>query len=328
MKSRLLDCTLRDGGFLNDWRFGRERINGITRLLAEAGLDVIEVGFLDAGVSDDADRSILPDMAALTRAFEGVDKRKSEIVAMIDFGTCGIEKLLPADESFADGIRLMFKREVRREAAVFCAEVKAKGYRAFAQPVSATTYSEEELRDLAALANEAGLDGIYIVDTYGLLHRSGVREIFDVLDGELDPSIALGYHGHNNFQMAYANSMEILERETTRDVFVDGSLAGRGKTAELSAMYMNEVLGANYDLGCILEAIEEYILPFGTAPSWGYQFPHFVAAAADCHPNYVAYYRARGLPFRRIYTLLCSFEKEERLRYNELYAKKILESSR
>ena len=40
-KTYLLDCTLRDGGYINDWRFGEETIKGVIRLIADTGIEMI-----------------------------------------------------------------------------------------------------------------------------------------------------------------------------------------------------------------------------------------------------------------------------------------------
>lgn len=43
----LLDCTLRDGGYVNNWNFGINTIRDIMYRLDEAQIDIIEVGFLN-----------------------------------------------------------------------------------------------------------------------------------------------------------------------------------------------------------------------------------------------------------------------------------------
>ncbi|MDR2407753.1 MAG: pyruvate carboxyltransferase, partial [Bacteroidales bacterium] len=57
----LLDCTLRDGGFVNDWNFCFGSIKSIISRLDYAGVDIIEVGFIDERRSYDENRSIFPD---------------------------------------------------------------------------------------------------------------------------------------------------------------------------------------------------------------------------------------------------------------------------
>lgn len=329
MKEKLLlDCTLRDGGYINSWNFGRVRIEGIFDNLAGAGLEFIETGFIDERVTFDENRSIMPDMASLNRLYEGKDRRSSKVLAMIDYGTCGTDKVLPRSESFPDGIRVIFKKHLRKEALAFCAELKEKGYMVFAQLVSVTSYNDDEIGDLIELANAVSPYAVSVVDTYGLLHQNNLRRYIDLLDAGLAPDIAIGYHGHNNFQMGYANCISVLERDSTRDLIVDGSLYGMGKSAgnaptELVAIHMRNRCGKQYDIGRLLEAIDSHIMPFYITPTWGYNLLYCLAAFNDCHPNYVIYYISKKtLPLHIINELLGTLEGEKKLLYDEEYAER------
>ena len=62
MSLKLLDCTLRDGGYVNDWNFGKENIIAIINGLVSANIDLIEVGFLNQNVLYDENKTILPEM--------------------------------------------------------------------------------------------------------------------------------------------------------------------------------------------------------------------------------------------------------------------------
>ena len=138
----LLDCTLRDGGYVNDWEFGYDNIVNIYERLVSAKVDIIEVGFIDERRLYDVNRSIFPDTESVGRTFRKLGKGSSVIVGMIDYGTCGIEKVQEQQDSFLDGIRVIFKKEKMHQAIDFCKLVKAKGYKVFAQAVSITSYDD------------------------------------------------------------------------------------------------------------------------------------------------------------------------------------------
>lgn len=65
---KLLDCTLRDGGFVNDWNFGHDNIVNIFERLVSSGVDALEIGFLDARRPYDYNRTIMPDTEKIGRA--------------------------------------------------------------------------------------------------------------------------------------------------------------------------------------------------------------------------------------------------------------------
>lgn len=322
---RLLDCTLRDGGYVNDWQFGRNNIVNIFERLVSAGVDIIEVGFLDERREHDFSRTIMPNSRSVEKIFANVDSGSSMLVAMIDYGTCRIENIIPCEESILDGIRVIFKKHLRKEAMYFCGELKKKGYKVFAQLVSITSYEDEELLDLISLANEVEPYAVSIVDTYGLLHQENLIHYFTLLDGNLSSSIAIGYHSHNNFQMAYANCIGFLAQNVERDMVLDGTIYGMGKSAgnaptELLTMHMNQHYKKNYDTSQILEAIDSSVMEFYEKTPWGYNMFYYIAASNDCHPNYVSYLmNKRTLSVKSISQILDNLEGDKKLLYNEEY---------
>ena len=98
---QLLDCTLRDGGYVNDWEFGHNNLVSIFERSADAGVDIIEVGFLDDRRPFDINRSIMPDTESVAQIWGKTSRRPPMVVGMIDFGTCRIENLQPCSESYS-----------------------------------------------------------------------------------------------------------------------------------------------------------------------------------------------------------------------------------
>lgn len=292
-KLYLLDCTLRDGGYVNDWNFGAGSIKSIFSRLDCSGVDAIEVGFLDDRRQYDANRSIYPNTKAVEPVFENMHTPNALVCAMIDFGTCKIENIAPKSESHIDAIRVIFKKHLQDEALVFIKQVKEKGYKVFVNPVSVTTFSDEEMISLAKKINEIEPYAVTIVDTYGLMHSDKVLHYCDVLNSNLNSNIILGYHAHNNFQLAYSNTIAVMEHVKDRDLSIDGTLFGMGKSAgnactELVAMYMNERFGKKYDINQIQEAIDVDITKEFAKKQWGYRPMFYISALNECHPNYVA----------------------------------------
>lgn len=315
----LLDCTLRDGGYVNDWKFGQDNIANIYERLISSGVDVIEVGFLDVRRPFDPDRTIMPDTEAVNQIFGRWEHPHTMTVAMIDYGTCGIEHIQPSKDCWLDGIRVIFKKEHMWEALDFCEEVSALGYKVFVQAVSITSYSSDDLHELIRLINECRPYAMSVVDTYGLLDEDWLSHILTEIDRELSPEIILGYHAHNNFQLGYANAVSILKQRLDRPILVDGTLYGMGKSAgnapvELIAMYMNKCLGAHYDISQMQEAISTSILDMYRKQPWGYTLFYFIAASNQCHPDYVSYLmNKRTLSVTAVNEILQKIPNEKRL---------------
>lgn len=322
---RLLDCTLRDGGFVNDWEFGHDNIINIFERLVSSGVDTIETCFLDERREMDINRTIYPDTESAGRVFGKLDKGNAMVVGMIDYGTCGIERIQPCRDSFLDGIRVIFKHDKKEEAISFCSQIKKLGYQVFAQAVSITSYDDEELLELLKLVNDLEPYAFSLVDTYGLLHKKLLQHYFDISDRELKPSIAIGYHSHNNFQLAYSNCIGLIDAPIKREILIDGSLYGMGKSAgnapmELLASYMNDYYGYSYNVNQLLEAIDVTILDIYKASPWGYSYKFFVSASNDCHPSYVSYLMdKKKLSAKSINEILSKIEKTKKLSYDRDY---------
>lgn len=322
---KLLDCTLRDGGYVNDWKFGHNNLISIFERLVDANVDLIEIGFLDERRPFDIERSIMPDTDCVEKIYGRLDRKQAMVVGMIDYGTCSLEHIKPCNESFLDGIRVIFKKHLREQALAFCGELKALGYKVFAQLVSVTSYDDEEMLDLIRIANQVKPYAVSMVDTYGLMHQNNLMHYFELLNENLDSSIGMGYHAHNNFQMGYANCITMLANQINRTMIVDGSIYGMGKSAgnapiELIAMHMNQVYGKNYHVSQILEAIDANISQFYKPATWGYNMLYYMAASNDCHPNYVVYLmNKRTLSVKSINEILGKLEGEKKLLYDKNY---------
>lgn len=328
-KISLLDCTLRDGGYVNDWEFGQNNLVRIYERLVDTGVDIIEVGFLDDRRPFDLNRSIMPDTYSAEKIWGCSSKRPPMVVGMIDYGTCKIENLQPCEESFFDGIRVIFKKHLMHEAMEYCRQVKELGYKVFSQLVSITSYTDEDLHELIKLVNDVKPYAVSIVDTYGLLHPKNLLHYYEILDKYVDPKIQIGFHAHNNFQLAYANVLTFLEKESHHDILVDGTLYGMGKSAgnaplELLAMQLNENFEADYKIQPMLESIEESVLDFYKTAPWGYQMFYYLCGYNKCHPNYVNYLQEKNnLSVSKLDSLLSRIEPEDK---KLLYDGKIAES--
>ena len=321
----ILDCTLRDGGYVNDWKFGHHVITGTYRRLDEAGTEYIEVGFIDGRRNFDADSSIVPNTDSFNHLFEGIKKKHAVPVAMIDFGTCPIENIREANTTFIDGIRVIFKKDKIDKALPFCQQIKQKGYKLFIQAVSITSYSDREILDYIDRLNEVKPFAFSIVDTYGLLDKKKLSDYFSLIDNNLDPEIRIGYHGHNNFQLAFSNTVSFLGMNTKRSLIADATVYGMGKSAgncpiELLSQYLNKYYDSKYDVSQFLEIFDTDLLSIYQNQPWGYRYNFFISAMQNCHPDYVKYLlEKKTISASSIIEILSRIPNEKKLSFNADY---------
>lgn len=326
---KILDCTLRDGGFVNDWNFGHHAIYNICNRLISANIDIVELGFLNDSYAFDKNRTIMPHSKYLSEIFNITSTKKPMLVAMVIMGECGIENVGPCSETPVDGIRVVFKKSKIAEAFEFAEQVREKGYKVFLQPASVTDYTNEEMLSLISLTNAFNPVALYIVDTYGLMHKDKVLRYFNLMNDNLNPSIAVGYHSHNNYQLSYATAMDLLEVKTDRTVMIDSSLLGMGKGAgnlntELIADYLNKYRGSNYDVLQILEIIDLEMLKIRQKHQWGYSFDGFISASNECHPGYVNYLtNKKTLSIKSVNVILSRLKEGTKTTYDKQQIEKL-----
>ena len=164
-----------------------------------------------------------------------------------------------------------------------------------------------------------------IVDTYGLLDDRKLKNYFYLIDNNLLPSIKIGYHAHNNFQLAFSNSIKFLATDTTRRIIVDSTVYGMGKSAgntasELIAMHMNERYGTDYDINQILEILDTDLMAIYKKHFWGYKYIFYISAMQKCHPNYVqCLLDKKTLSVTSINEILSRIPKDKKLLFDAQY---------
>ena len=290
---QMLDCTLRDGGYCNEWQFGFENSRKITHGLQKAGIEIIECGFLMDKVSYNPDVTKYTKVEEIAKVIPE-NRQGKTFVAMMNYGEYNIDDLPYNDGSSIDGIRVAFHKKNLHEAMDLCNQIKAKGYLVFVQAMVSLAYSDEEFLSLIRMANELKPYAFYIVDSFGMMKGKDLTRLFYVVEHNLSEDIWIGFHSHNNMQLAYSNAQQLTRVQTSRNLIIDSSIYGMGRGAgnlntELFLEYLNENAGKNYQLQPILALIDEIINEFYQRSYWGYSLPNYISAAHNAHPNYAGY---------------------------------------
>ena len=323
MSIQILDCTLRDGGYINDWRFGKKTIVSILDKLERANIDIIECGFLTRMVQEEA-CSLFNNIGQIEEVLPR-QNRTSMYVAMIAIGEKELHpsELTPYDGKSIEGIRLTFHKEEISQAIDWADIIMQKGYKVFMQPVGTGFYSDMELLQLVEKMNQLQPYAFYIVDTLGSMYRNEVSHRFYLIDGNMDPQIHLGFHGHNNLQLAFSNAQILGKIQTKRTLILDSSVNGMGRGAgnlptELITQYINKNIASRYDVTMVMDIYDEYISAIRKEFEWGYSVPYHIAASNVCHPNYAAYLiNKQTLTMKDIEKIIQSIPEEYKILYDQ-----------
>ncbi len=332
-KIQMLDCTLRDGAYITNGNFGVAAIKGIIEKTQEAGAELIECGWLkDAAHETGSSYYHVP-----SDLEQYLTKPKEDVIylAMIDWDRYQVENLPECDGRSIRAIRVVFPFGRQKEAIQVGQAIRDKGYLVYFQAANTLAYDDESLRGLAADMNTFRPEALSVVDTFGAMYFDDLERIVSILDSELDPQIAIGFHAHNNQQLAFALVIRFTElmQKAGRDCIVDATLCGMGRgagnaTTELVAGYLNRRQNGGYDLDAVMDAIDIYMQEFQEKYNWGYSTPYFIAGLYQCHVNNIAYlqsnHRTNARDMRHI---IASLSPQERRKYDyDLLEGKYLEN--
>lgn len=292
-KIQVLDCTLRDGGYCNNCRFGFENEKKIVHGLVEANVDIIECGFLMNTVEYDQDITRFTSLNEVAKIIPE-NKEGKTFVMLTDYGKYRPEDLPEYDGVSVDGLRVAFHKKDRIAALKECKKIKNKGYKVFVQAMVSLSYTDEEFLDLIRRVNELEPYAFYIVDSFGMMKRKDLTRLFYLVEHNLNEKVKIGFHSHNNMQLAYSNAQSLVDLHSDRELIIDSSVYGMGRGAgnlntELFVQYLNDNADGNYDIKPLLSIIDEILNEFYQRNYWGYSLPNYLSAAHNAHPNYAGY---------------------------------------
>lgn len=323
-KVHVLDCTLRDGGYCNEWNFGFDNAQKITSGLVNANVEIIECGFITNRVVYDPDITKFTTVAEVAKIIPE-NREKKIFVAMMNYGEYNIEDLPPYDSSSVDGIRVAFHKKNLTEALKLCEQIKAKGYLVFIQAMVSLSYTDEEFLSMIRMVNSFEPYAFYIVDSFGMMKGKDLTRLFYMIEHNLNESIWIGFHSHNNLQLAYSNAQKLITVQTSRNLIIDSSIMGMGRGAgnlntELFLDYLNENAGKKYDIKPLLTIVDKILTPFYERNYWGYSLPNYISASHNAHPNYAGYLDAKKtLTFEDMNEIFDMMDEDKKVSYDKTY---------
>lgn len=294
----LLDCTLRDGGYVNNWEFDTDTALAVMEGLYDSGVRCIEIGIMGVGAKAGT-QTKFNNFGEMEPLLERRREGCSYAVMTTTENAASFE-LPPRSERTPDIIRLAYFKSDLAEALASAQEYQEKGYSVFLQAMATFMYSDKEMAQMLCAVNALKPSAFYMVDSFSTMYPKDVKKMRGNVLRHLSPEISLGFHAHNNIQMAFANAMEFLDAGACgRPLFVDSSVFGMGRGAgnvptELLMEYLNRK-GCRFDIPPLLLVYQKYLEPIYRQYGWGYSLPYFLTAVHKTNSAYGWYYRNRGI---------------------------------
>lgn len=323
---KVLDCTLRDGGYINDWNFGKNAILDIKEELEKSNTEIIELGFI-RDEDKNEDRSIFTSIDEVKKLIKNkLPNREYAIMTEVS-NPYPLEKLEPYSEGAPEIIRVIVWKRMLKEGYEYCKGIVEKGYKLCVQPARVSQYSDEEFVEMLNLFSSLNPMAIYVVDSWGTMYKDELLHYLKLADENLKPEIAVGYHGHNNLMQAFEVACAFCEQNLARDLIIDASVYGIGRGAgnlniELFAKWANEKLEKNYKIEPLIKIYDKYIKKiYNDCEKWGFSIPYLITAKHNSNPNFASYLEKKGLSCEEIGKSISAIPAQERIIFNPEIAK-------
>ncbi len=321
---KILDCTLRDGGYNNNWAFGFDTIQCIMSRLCSANIDFIECGFLCNRIYD-KNYSLFSDIPSFTEIINGCTK--SKFCLMVNFREFDI-KNFPLQNSENLFIRIAFNKNDLQETIKYSKELQQRGFKIFINPKNFSSFEEDEIMRMLDTINTLSPYAFSIVDTIGALKPDDINKNFRLINRNLENNISVCFHSHNNLELSFENTLELIKIRENRNLIIDSSLYGMGRGAgnlktEDITKFLNEYSGKNYNSGLLEEAVDSCIKPIYEKPSFDNLEMYKLCAQYNCHPNYAKFLLDKNIKgnFKQIFEQI---PRKEKFTFNKMLIKELI----
>jgi len=299
---RVLDCTIRDGGLINDSQFSDGQVKAVYTACLEAGIDYMEIGYKNSPTVFPKDKYGPWRHCAeedLRRVVGNHTSRKTglKLCAMADAGgKSDWQKMLPAKDSVLDMIRVACYVHQISEAYEMIEHCHELGYETTLNIMAISVAGEAEINKCLEIGAKSSAEVVVVVDSFGNLYREQV----DFLVKKYMKAVAgtgkeVGMHAHNNLQLAFANTIEAIILGSNR---VDATMMGLGRGAGNCPMelLLGFLRNPKFNLRPILDCIQNTILPIRETHDWGPSIPYNITGQMNRHPRSAMGFRDSETP--------------------------------
>jgi len=296
---KLLDCTIRDGGLINNHYFEDDFVKKVYKTCVDAGVDYMEVGYKASKKIFSTDESGKWKFSDEEHIRKIVDDNPTplKITVMADAGRTDYHQdILPADKSVIDCIRVASYIHQIPEALDILKDAVDKGYETTFNLMAISVVQERELEEALKVIASSDAKAVYIVDSFGSFYSEQIRDLTHIyLDAVEGTGKEIGIHAHNNQQLAYANTIESMIYGTS---WLDATINGMGRGAgncplELLIGFLKN---PKFKLRPVLDCIQNDLLPLKDKMEWGYKVPYFLTGQLNQHPREAIKMRGSDTP--------------------------------
>lgn len=288
-KIKVLDCTIRDGGLINNYQFTDDFVKAVYRAACDSGVDIVELG-KKLAESDDYSRDKFGkwnfcDDDDLKRVIDSYEcENPPQIAVMFDVGRVDIAGLQPADQTPVDMVRTACYVLDIDKGIDLSKRAKDLGYQTTINIMASSAAIKTDLEEGLAEINEAAeVDYLYLVDSFGAFYSEQVTDYLNMYK-KFAPDKELGFHAHNNQQLAFSNTQQaIIDGVNLLDATING--IGRGAGNCNLELLLNFLKNPKFDVKPVYKVIQEEFVPLRQEIEWGFNDLYGISGHLNQHPR-------------------------------------------
>jgi len=282
---KVLDCTVRDGGLINDHYFTDEFVRAVYKALSKSGIDYMEMGYRSSKElypPEDFGAWKYCDDDKISEVIDGIES-DLKISVMVDSYRVKEQQFLPADESPIDMIRAATYAKYIDSAIELINKCHDLGYETTCNIMAVSKEIEPDITEALEQLAKSKVDIVYVVDSFGSMYCEQIEYLVKLYKEHL-PGKTIGIHCHNQQQLAFGNTIEGIIHDAN---YVDGSLygIGRGPGNCCLELLVGFLKNPKFDLSPILKILQEHMIPMREELEWGYLIPYMLTGNMNEHPR-------------------------------------------
>lgn len=275
---KILDCTLRDGGYYTNWDFDQATVDAYIKSFNDLPVDYLEIGYRSKPLENYLGKYFYNPIYELERISAISNKKLVIILNEKDVRPADVEGLLTPCIGLVSMVRMALDPKNLKRAIILAEEVKKLGFEVGFNVMYMSKWNEER-----SFINElSGINGIadyfYMVDSFGGVYPEDVIQTIELVRSYSD--CKLGFHGHNNLELALVNTLTAIENGVD---IVDSTVLGMGRGAgNLKTELLLTVLNSRYSVDVDFNALgnaEEAFKGLLSKHEWGTNLPYMISGS-------------------------------------------------
>jgi 4-hydroxy 2-oxovalerate aldolase len=296
---KVLDCTIRDGGLINDHQFDDAVVKAVYEACVASGIDAMEIGYRNSkrlfppekyGAFRHSDEENI-------RRIVGDNDTDLKLAVMCDAGKSDWQSDVgPKSESVVDIVRVACYIHQVSEAVEMIHHAHEMGYQTTCNIMAISIVQETEIDQALEVLAQTPADVIVVVDSFGALYQEQVEMLVKkYLAAVKDAGKEVGIHAHNNQQLAFANTIEAIIHGANR---LDATMAGLGRGAGNCPMelLLGFLRNPKFRIRPVWKVLQDHFVTLRQQMEWGPLPPYMITGQYNRHPREAMEMRAGDTP--------------------------------